>query len=130
MDKREHITYWKDASAKDWNAVSSLFTSGNYVHALFFAHLTIEKLSKAVWVKDNEENIPPRVHNILKVLQQTNMNLSPEQSEFIVRLNSFQLEGRYPDYTGKIFKLCTKEYTAEILKSVNDLRLCLLNELP
>ena len=30
-----------------------MFTSQRYLHSLFFAHLTVEKLCKAIWVKNN-----------------------------------------------------------------------------
>ena len=47
MTKNEHINYWKNMAERDWNAVNSLFETKNYVQALFFAHLVIEKLLKA-----------------------------------------------------------------------------------
>ena len=64
MDKKQIIEYWVNSASHDWDAVNSLFKTGNYMHSLFFAHLTIEKLLKAHWVKDNEEDYPPRVHNL------------------------------------------------------------------
>ncbi len=51
MTKQEHIQYWINSSEEDWKSVLSLFQSGRNVHCLFFAHLTLEKLCKAIWVK-------------------------------------------------------------------------------
>jgi hypothetical protein len=44
-------------------------------------------------------------------------------------MNTFQLEGRYPDYKQKIFKRCTKDYTNGMIKTGKKVRLCLIEEL-
>jgi HEPN domain-containing protein len=41
-----------------------LMSGKQNVFALFAFHLTIEKLLKAIWVKDNIENTPPRQHDL------------------------------------------------------------------
>lgn len=41
------------------------------MQALFFSHLVIDKLLKAIWVKENEENIPPFTHNLEHLYNQT-----------------------------------------------------------
>jgi HEPN domain len=60
--------------------------------------LTLEKILKAFWVKDNIANIPPKLHNLNYLLQQTNLDVTDEAEEFFTIFNQFQLEGRYPDY--------------------------------
>jgi len=47
LTKQQHINYWVETAAKDWMAVDGLFSSKNYVQALFWAHLVLEKLLKA-----------------------------------------------------------------------------------
>jgi HEPN domain-containing protein len=70
MTKTEHIEYWIRSSEEDWETVTSLFTTKRYIHSLFFAHLALEKLCKALWVKSNESNIPPKIHNLVRLLQE------------------------------------------------------------
>lgn len=48
------------------------------VFALFAFHLTIEKLLKAIWVKDNIENTPPRQHDLTFIYNQTDLKLNSE----------------------------------------------------
>jgi HEPN domain-containing protein len=122
MNKEEHIRYWIDTAEKDWDIVNTLFEAGKYVYYLFFAHLVLEKLSKALWVKDNEPDIPPKIHNIVYLLEQTSVELTTEQKKIFAVMNDFQLEGRYPDYKQKIFQLLTKEKTDEILSKVKEMR--------
>lgn len=64
MSKEEYIKYWKLSAEKDWIVVQNLFDKANYPHALFFAHLVLEKLLKAHFVKDNSSDSPPQEHTI------------------------------------------------------------------
>lgn len=110
-------------------AVYSLLEGKKNLQALFFAHLVIEKLCKAVWIKSNDKNIPPKTHNLLFILSQTPVKLTDEQSEFFLILNRFQLEGRYPEYITKIRALCDENFTKEIITKTNELRKWLTEKL-
>ena len=129
MTKEEHINYWVDTAQYDWTGAEGTFEIKNYVHSLFWAHLTLEKLAKAHWVRTHQENIPPRVHNIVWLLEQSDIDLGAEMMKFLENFNAFQLSGRYPDYVDSIYKRCTKEYTREKLDKVKEVRTCLLGML-
>lgn len=47
MEKDEHIKYWLSSALRDWDVTYDLVKSRRYMHALFFAHLVIEKPMKA-----------------------------------------------------------------------------------
>ncbi len=115
---------------QNWEEVGTMFTAGAYVPCLFWAHLTIEKLAKALWVKGNAGDTPPFTHNISKLLADTSLLLTPVQARFVQQLNTFQLEGRYESYTTNLRQLATKAFTQAVLQDVTDLRLCLLSQLP
>lgn len=127
--KNEHIEYWIAQANDDWNAVNTLFNGRNYLQSLFFAHLVIEKLCKALWIKHNEENVPPRTHNLIHLLSTIPIQLSDDRSEFILSLNRFQLEGRYPDYLSKMHNICDEPFTKAMLETTNELRIWLLEKL-
>jgi len=129
LTKQQHIDYWLKTAANDWETVDVLFSMKRYSHCLFWAHLTLEKLAKAHWVKNHEENIPPRVHNIVWLLEESEVNISIEDMMFLEMFNRFQLSTRYPDYLYKIEKLCTKEYTENQLDKAKEIRECLLKML-
>ncbi len=130
MTKKEYIDYWIEQAEDDWSAVQTLFIGKNYLQSLFFTHLVIEKLAKALWVKHNNGNVPPKTHNILYIISLTNIEISEEQSIFLLNLNRFQLEGRYPDYRLKMHLICTKDFTRSIIDEANSIRLWLLKKLP
>ena len=128
MNKQEHIKYWIETAEKDWTVSEHLYQSKDYVYSLFFAYLVLEKLSKAIWVKNNTDNFPPKIHNLVYLLDKSNIQMTDEQKEFLLIMNDFQIEGRYPDYQQKIFNICTKEKTDEILEKVKDIKLWLISK--
>jgi HEPN domain-containing protein len=127
--KQEHIDFWIGQALDDWSAVNTLFKGKNYLQALFFAHLVIEKECKALWIKYNSENVPPRSHNLIHLLSSTPITFSDEQGEFMLNLNRFQLEGRYPDYLTNISAICTKDFTKSVIEETNNFRIWLLEKL-
>ena len=115
MTKKEHIAYWVGTANKDWQAIQTMYKARAYLHALFFAHLVLEKLCKAHWVKDNEENYPPKIHNLLNIVAKTNLQLPDADKDFFAIMNQFQLEGRYPDYKLELYKKYKSLQTRKIL---------------
>jgi HEPN domain-containing protein len=100
-----------------------------YVYCLFFIHLSLEKTCKAIWVKANTNNHPPKIHDLIRLLKETKTELKDEDWTFLFSMNKFQLEGRYPDYVGKIYKECTLEFTTNILLRAGEIRKLLLQNL-
>jgi len=126
--KKEHINFWLIQADDDWTAVDTLFNGRNYLQSLFFAHLVIEKICKALWIKHNEGNIPPRTHNLIHLLSTTSIELNDDKSEFMLSLNRFQLEGRYPDYLTKMHSICNESFTSTMIDETDKLRLWLLEK--
>ena len=106
-----------------------MYSTKNYVHSLFWAHLVLEKLLKAHWVKDNEGNTPPKIHMLVTILNKTKLQMPDSDKQFLSEMNQFQLEGRYPDYKDELFKKYKSVQTKKILDQVNTLRICLLKKL-
>ncbi|MBO0358361.1 HEPN domain-containing protein [Hymenobacter sp. BT186] len=129
MTKQEHVDYWKETAEQDWSSAQVLFGAGNYLNSLFLAHLVIEKLSKALWVQDNTDDYPPRIHNITRLLAATTYALNPAEEVLVAELNQFQMEGRYPDYARTVYQRATASHTQDVLHDTATLRQCLLNKL-
>ena len=129
MTKEQHIKYWVDTAQYDWTGVEHAFNSKDYLHSLFWAHLTLEKLAKAHWVRTHEENIPPKIHNIVRLLEQSNIDFGEDTMKFLEMFIRFQLSARYPDYINNMYKVCTKDYTESKLEKVKEVRKCLLEML-
>jgi HEPN domain-containing protein len=78
--------------------------------ALFAYHLTIEKLLKAIWIKDNIDNFPPRTHDLKLLYNATDLNLDAKWVDYLGIMNDWNIESRYPDYKMKLQKVATVEY--------------------
>lgn len=129
MSKEEHIAWWKTDSDENWETALFLKNGRQNLFALFAFHLVIEKLLKAHWVKDNFSNQPPRSHDLNELYRQTDLDLSFEQSDYLNAINSWNIEGRYPDYKNKIRKQATDEYLEYHFLKLAELRSCLREKL-
>ena len=118
MNKSDYIEYWRLTAGKDWEAAGHLFEKGDYLHSLFFAHLVLEKLLKAHFVKDNASDFPPKTHNLLLLVSQTTITPSDDQLRILSQMNQFQLEARYPDYQLHMFKIATEQYAKNLLDEI------------
>ena len=110
MTKEEHITYWLESAEHDLDTAESLFQSKKYDWCLFLAHLVLEKSLKAMYAAANENTVPPRIHNLVRLAELSSLGVSEEQRIFLDEVNDFNLEVRYPDYRQEFYKRCTREY--------------------
>ena len=106
--KEEHIAHWTASAENDWDTVIVLMDSKKWVHALFFCHLCLEKYCKAIWILNNEENVPPKIHNLLKILDLSKITYD-EFAEGLIELNEYQIEGRYTSELTNLYSLTTEK---------------------
>ena len=111
MTKIEHIQYWLDVAVHDLDTAESLFQSEKYDWCLFLGHLVLEKMLKALYVKTNTDNFPPKIHNLLRLAELSSLTVTTEQQEFFDDVNEFNLTARYSDYKEAFYKRCTRAYT-------------------
>lgn len=129
MTKQEHIDYWLNTAKEDEITMNLLFKDGRYAHCLFFGHLYIEKICKALWVKNHIGNTPPYIHNLLKILAGIETGLTNEELVFLEQLNEYQLSSRYPNYTDTLKKRTSKGLTLLYLKTIKEIDTCLRKNL-
>ena len=118
-NKEKLIQYWEKSSRMDVEAARDLFTAKKYPHCLFFAHLSMEKMLKALYVKTNEEH-SPITHNLLLLAKESGLALSDLQVEQFAEINTFNIEARYPDEKFKFYKKCTLEFTEKYIKIIEE----------
>lgn len=129
MTKDEIINYWLHSAGADFKAMNSLFKSGHYIWALFLGHLVIEKLLKAVYVKNigTGTNVP-YIHNLIRIAEEARLELTEEQKDFLAEVTTFNIKSRYPDYKGRFHKKATRKFTARYLKGIKEFRQWLLKK--
>jgi HEPN domain-containing protein len=129
MSTEEKIRYWVKSSRTDWKVANHLFEKGDYAYALFFGHLTIEKLLKAIFVKKFNE-APPRTHRLVFLAEKVELGMSSHRLELLEVITDFNLEARYPDEKFSFLKKCTREFAKEHLRRIGGLRRWLLKQVP
>lgn len=128
MDKKQYADWWKNEALKNWETAIYLMKGKQNVFALFTFHLTIEKLLKAHWVKDNVDNTPPRTHDLSFLYNQTELELENGFTDYLSIINEWNIESRYPDYKLKIYNRATDDYLKEHFEKISKLRECLLQK--
>ncbi|MBF0423797.1 MAG: HEPN domain-containing protein [Magnetococcales bacterium] len=94
MDIAKHVLYWKTGSQEDWEVAEQLVASGKSRHGLFFVHLALEKILKG-HVCQVQRDIPPRIHNLIRLAELANLTLDAEQTKLFEEINDFNIAGRY-----------------------------------
>ncbi|MBZ0177745.1 MAG: HEPN domain-containing protein [Melioribacteraceae bacterium] len=121
MTKEEHINYWLESAEHDLETSDTLFEADKYDWSLFIGHLVLEKLLKAVFVKNNENKIPPKVHNLVRLAELSLIELDEERKVLLDKINDFNVEARYPEYKNELYKTCTKEFAEENRNHIKEL---------
>ena len=117
FDKDKLIKYWSDSSDEDFDTMITMYESKKFSWALFVGHLMIEKLLKALYVKINND-YPPFIHNLLRLAEKCNMELTDDQRLFLVTVTAFNINARYDDYKMSFQQKCTPEFTATWIENL------------
>ena len=121
MTIKEHINYWLKSASHDLDTAKTLFKIKKYDWCLFIGHLVLEKTLKAIWVRDNKNNIPPKTHNLVKLAEETTLNINDEMKIQLLNINDFNIETRYPDYKLNFYKKCDEKFAEENFKIIKEL---------
>lgn len=120
MTKEEHVQYWVESARHDLDSAKSIFNSGKYDWCLFVGHLSLEKILKALFVGKNDNRIPPKIHNLVKLAELCEIELNEEQKLLLDQINDFNIQTRYPDYKFQFYKRCNVEYTTRYLVKIKE----------
>jgi len=97
----KHIEHWRKGSDEDFEVANQLIKSNKIRHGLFFLHLSLEKMLKAL-VCLNSNDIAPRLHNLVRLSELSGIALEEKHIDFLSEMNPFNMEGRYPELWGAI----------------------------
>lgn len=100
-NKETQVLYWVNGSDSDLETSKLLLDNGKILHSLFFCHLSVEKLLKALVVKHTGD-FAPKSHNIFFLAEKAKIELPDEFDNLSGILMKYQIEGRYPEYKPEI----------------------------
>ncbi len=106
FDKNKLLAYWLDSSEKDFKTMQDLYLTKNNNWALFLGHLVIEKLLKALYIK-NVGDFPPLIHDLRRLLEKSGIELEADRKLLFDSITRFNINARYDDYRQSFYSLCT-----------------------
>lgn len=86
-----------------------------------FRSYFIEKLLKAYYVSKNKTHAP-FTHNLYRLAELNELELTDEQSDWLDKITSFNLNARYDDYKKEFYNLCTEEFTEIWIENIKTMR--------
>lgn len=124
MSQAEAVRRWQESAKEDIDTAEALYTSRKFTHCLFFCHLAVEKLLKAVYTKKYDD-APPILHHLGKLWQKADVPFGPATEESLSEVTTFNVEARYDIFKQQLYKKATKEYTERFLKLTKEIVLWL-----
>lgn len=118
----EVFEYFIKSAEIDYESMIVLFDNKKFAHSLFFGHICIEKLLKALYLQTNN-NHPPYIHNLVRLAELSDISLNPTQKLHLTTITAFNINARYDDYKLNFHKKCNYEYTIKWLRIIKDTKL-------
>ena len=91
------IQYWIEISEYDLQVAKTLLDKGHYLYVGFMCHQAVEKMLKAMYVKQTS-TMPPYIHKLDRLVDLVGlkMAMSAERNDFIDELTPLNIQARYP----------------------------------
>lgn len=115
MDLEKVIKFWRESAMRDWEAANHLYKAHSYAYALFFCHLTVEKILKALVVKQIKQHAP-YTHDLAKLAFLAEIKMNKTQIKQLEEISRFNIEARYDSIKMEFYKKATKKYTNKYFK--------------
>lgn len=96
MNWNKTISHLVNSSDEDFDIAKYLMDGKRIIQSLFFCHLSIEKLLKAYFIRQNSD-LYPYTHNLKLLADKSNLELNKNHAMLISLISKYQMEGRYPD---------------------------------
>lgn len=97
------IDYWLTSADYDLEVAQSLFQKKKYHYSLFFGHLALEKILKAIFVKRKSSHAPI-THSLPYLVEKSGLEIENERLEKLAEFMEFYIEGRYPTDMETVFR--------------------------
>ncbi|MBI5034261.1 MAG: HEPN domain-containing protein [Chloroflexi bacterium] len=116
-DINTQIKYWKTLANVNLKTANSLFEKRRHMHALFFGHLYLEVLLKALIVQHTYKDAPFG-HKLYTLALKAALEINEAQHDLLTRFTAYNITARYPDQRLLLYKRFDRKFTqAELKKS-------------
>jgi len=109
------VKVWQEGSKDALDTAQKLYASKKYNHALFFLHLAIEKILKAIYTHKNNV-ATPYVHNLVLLAEKAEIKTTTDEKKQLAEITEFNVSTRYEDYKYRMYKKATPKYAQKWLE--------------
>ena len=120
MTSEEKVEYWLDIAEYDLETAIAMQKSGRYLYTVFMCQQALEKLLKALHIRQKGEEAP-RTHTLLYQFKLLDISFETDYVETLARLNTYYVEGRYPAYKQKLSQMLNKEIAEALLNQTEEI---------
>ena len=128
FDVTKTIKYWLDSAVYDLDTGRSLLETKRFPYALFFAHLSLEKILKAIVVKSTKEHAP-FTHSLTFLASKSKIDIPESIVDKLAEYTEFHIETRYPDEKKDFYKKCTEEFAYQKFGEMEEIYRWLIQKL-
>jgi HEPN domain-containing protein len=129
FDTNQVVTYWLTEADESLRVADHLVEKGDYSYALFFGHLAVEKVLKALYASKHNQHAP-LIHNLLRLARAAGLEPDEVQTDALITITAFNIEARYPDIKRAFRERCTPEFTARQMARIKEVFQWLRSRLP
>jgi HEPN domain-containing protein len=97
MTQQEVVDHWKKGAQDSLDVAQMCLKAKKYEHALFNAHLAVEKVLKARYIAEKDTS-PPYTHELHDIVPQMNINLPEDQMNLLREMSRLAVRARYADH--------------------------------
>ena len=109
---------WYLQAEYDMVTAESLYTAKRYIHAVFMAHLALEKGLKARYLTETKK-IPPKTHDLEYLIDAMQIEPPGEFYSLARQQSQVHILTRYPEELDPAAAKYNKQLTREILDKTN-----------
>lgn len=128
QDKDKVISHWITMSDEDFLTMEVLYSNHRNSWALFTGHLVIEKLAKALYVKQTGF-YPPMIHDLRRIIEKSGIDVDEQMMIMFDSISRFNINARYDDYKRSFSNQCTDIFTEEWIFSIKKCRVWIKEKL-
>lgn len=127
---KNKLQEWIDIAEEDLSSAEWCVKGQKYLWSLVMCQQAIEKMLKAIYLKQKNE-VPPKIHNLNKLLLDVGFSdeLDEETNIFFDDLIIYYFSSRYPDKRALLKKECTEQLVNKYLNKTKEVFQWLKNKL-
>ncbi|MBM4401812.1 MAG: HEPN domain-containing protein [Candidatus Cloacimonetes bacterium] len=128
MTQEDLIGYWEKTAAQDIKVAEDNFKLEHYNYALFFCHLFLERILKALYTK-RKQKLPPPIHNLTKIAKDAGVEMDEKLRADLDEITTFNVAARYDNVKLAFYKKATREFAKKYMKRAKEIYLWLKKQL-